>query len=116
MAYSHSLADRVRQALGQSRQIARQSRQIAEKKMFGGLAFLLNGNMLVSVWHNSLIVRLGAGPAAQALGQPHVREFDFTGRPMQGWVVVEPDGLESDRELSDWIERATEFVATLPAK
>jgi TfoX/Sxy family transcriptional regulator of competence genes len=109
MVYSHALADRVRQAL-------RPRRQIAERKMFGGIAFLLRGNMLVCVWQSSLIARLGPDQAAQALRRPHVREFDVTGRPMKGWVMVEPDGLESDRDLSEWIERATEFVETLPAK
>jgi TfoX/Sxy family transcriptional regulator of competence genes len=109
MAYSHSLADRVRQAL-------RPNRRIAEKKMFGGIAFLSSGNILVGVWQNSLIVRLGPDRAARALEQPHVRPFDATGRPMQGWVMVAPDGLDGDRELSNWIERALEFVATLPAK
>ena len=108
MAYSHALADRVRGV--------RRTRQVTEKKMFGGLAFLLQGNMLVGVWQGSLIVRLGPAQAAPALKQPHVREFDVTGRPMKGWVMVGPDGLESDRDLSDWIERATEFVVTLPAK
>ena len=114
MAYSHALADRVRQALGQSRQIPQN--RIIEKKMFGGIAFLLRGNMLVCVWQSSLIARLGPDQAALALRRPHVGEFDVTGRPMKGWVMVEPDGLESDRDLSEWIERATEFVETLAAK
>ena len=109
MDYSHALADRVRQAL-------RQTRGITEQKMFGGIAFLLHGNMLVAVWQSSLVVRLGPDQAAPALKQPHVRPFDITGRPMKGWVVVEPDGLESDSDLSGWIERATDFVVTLSAR
>ncbi len=109
MPYSQSLADRVRRLL--------QSQPgIAEKRMFGGVAFLLHGNMLVGVWQQSLIVRLGAERAAQALRQDHVREFDPTGRPMKGWVMVEPDGLDSDRELAAWIEAAEEFVGELPRK
>lgn len=109
MVYSEALADRIRLAL-------HGRRQISEKKMFGGVAFLLRGNLLVGVWRSSLIVRLGPDPAAEALQQPHVREFDVTGRPMKGWIMVEPDGLESNRELAAWIEKAYEFVETLPAK
>jgi TfoX/Sxy family transcriptional regulator of competence genes len=109
MAYSRALADRVRHAL-------RQTRLTTEKRMFGGLAFLLNGNLLVGVWQDALIARLGAQQAATALGRPHVSQFEVGGRPMKGWVVVELDGLESDRDLADWIERAIEFVVTLPAK
>jgi TfoX/Sxy family transcriptional regulator of competence genes len=109
MVYSKSLAARLRQMLSQSR-------GIVEKKMFGGIAFLLRGNMLVGVWQDSLIVRLGSEQAEQALTQPHVRAFDITGRPMRGWVMVDVEGLDRDRQLADWIEGATAFVATLPAK
>jgi TfoX/Sxy family transcriptional regulator of competence genes len=109
MPYSHSLADRVRQAL-------RDRRSIAEKKMFGGIAFLFHGSMLVGVWQASLIVRLGPDQAPEALKQDCVREFDVTGRPMKGWVMVDPNGLDSDRQLAQWIELAVQFVRTLPAK
>ena len=109
MPYSKSLAARIRQVAGTRP-------GVVEKKMFGGVGFLLKGNMLVGVWQNSLIARLGAEQADEALRQPHVREFDVTGRAMKGWVMVEPDGIENDGQLGDWIERAVEFVATLPAK
>ncbi len=109
MAYSKSLAARVRQALS-----ARGG--IVEKKMFGGVAFLLRGNMCVGVWNDSLIVRLGIEQAERALAEPYVRAFDVTGRPMKGWAMVDPDGLDTDSQLNDWIERAVAFVATLPAK
>ena len=109
MAYSHALADRVRSAIGKRR-------DVVEKKMFGGVVFLLRGNMLVGIWQQSLIVRLGPDQAAEAMKQEHVREFDVTGRPMKGWIMVEPDGLETDAALAEWIELATEFVETLPAK
>ncbi len=89
---------------------------IEEKKMFGGIGFLLNGNMLVGVWKDSLIVRLGIDAYEQALMEPNVKEFDLTGRPMKGWVMVEPEGIEEDDQLKTWIERATKFVETLPAK
>jgi TfoX/Sxy family transcriptional regulator of competence genes len=114
MAYSHTLADRVRLSLRQTGQIP--SHQVTEKKMFGGLAFLLRGNMLVGVWQSALIARLGPDSAAQPLRQPHVGPFPATGRPMKGWVMIAPDGLESDRELSEWLERAIAFVDTLPGK
>jgi len=109
MAYSEALAERIR------RQLIDRS-DIEEKKMFGGIGFLLNGNLLVGVWKDALIVRLEADYAVDALTRPHVREFDITGRPMRGWVLVEPEGLESDRQLAGWIKRAVAFVETLPAK
>lgn len=109
MAYDESLAQRIRDGM------ARMSR-ISEKKMFGGIAFLLNGNMCVGVWKDSLIVRLDPTEGAAALYEPHVREFDITGRPMTGWIVVEPAGLEEDRSLNEWLQRAYDFVSTLAPK
>ena len=109
MPYSKSLAARIRQVVSTRS-------GVVEKKMFGGVGFLLKGNMLVGVWQNSLIARLGAEQADKALRQPHVREFDITGRAMKGWVMVEPDGVENDGQLGDWIEQAVAFVATLAAK
>jgi TfoX/Sxy family transcriptional regulator of competence genes len=109
MPFSESLASRIRGALARKR-------NIEEKKMFGGVGFLLNGNMLVGVWKNSLIIRLGPDNYEEALMEPHVREFDITGKPMKGWVMVEPDGIEDDGQLTDWIQRATDFVGTLAKK
>jgi TfoX/Sxy family transcriptional regulator of competence genes len=109
MAYSEGLAKRIRDAL------ARRT-GIEEKKMFGGVGFLLHGNMLVGVWKDSLIVRLGPDEGEEALKEPHVREFDITGRPMKGWVLVEPEGVEGDDQLAGWIRRAVKFVGRLPAK
>ncbi len=109
MPYSKSLAARVRQLLTQRR-------RAFERRMFGGIAFMFNGNMLVGVWNDSLIVRLGPDQGEMALLEPNVREFDITGRPMKGWIMVEPDGVENDVQLADWIERAVKFVVTLPAK
>src|SRR5687767_10274087 len=109
MAYSESLADRIRQIVGRRR-------EITEKKMFGGVGFLFSGNMCVGVWKTSLIARLGPAQAKTALKEPNVVEFDITGRPMKGWVMVEADGIETDKQLSNWVERAVEFVSTLPKK
>jgi TfoX/Sxy family transcriptional regulator of competence genes len=109
MPYSESLAERIRHVLGRRK-------EIEEKKMFGGVGFLLNSNMLVGVWQTSLIVRIGPDQYDAALKKPNVREFDITGRPMKGWVLIEPDGIEQDRQLKEWIERARAFVETLPAK
>jgi TfoX/Sxy family transcriptional regulator of competence genes len=109
MAYSESLARRIRQVLAQRR-------GVTEKKMFGGVGFLLNGNMCVGIWKTSLIVRPGLEQAAAALEEPNVTEFDITGRPMKGWIMVQPDGLETDEQLTGWIQRAVDFVGTLPRK
>jgi TfoX/Sxy family transcriptional regulator of competence genes len=109
MAYSESLASRIRDALSRTR-------GVEEKKMFGGVGFLLNGNMLVGVWKQSLIVRLSAEEGEAALAEPYVKDFDVTGRPMKGWVMVEPEGIEDDGQLKGWIDRAIDFVKTLPKK
>jgi hypothetical protein len=109
MSFNEALAKRIRQRLARKK-------GIEEKKMFGGLGFLLNGNLLVAVWKDSLIVRLGPEEGDEALRESHVRDFDFTGRPMKGWVLVEPAGVENNEQLSAWIERAVRFVGTLPGK
>lgn len=109
MPYSESLVYRIRQVLAGSR-------WITEKKMFGGIAFLLYGNMLVGVWQTSLIVRLGIEQAATALKEPYVVAFEPTGRPLKGWVMVEAEGVETDEQLRRWIERASDFVETLLRK
>jgi TfoX/Sxy family transcriptional regulator of competence genes len=109
MAFDEYLAARIRDVLARKK-------GVEEKKMFGGAGFLLNGNMLVGVWNDSFIVRLGPDNYDDALLERHVREFDVTGRPMKGWVLVEPGGVEDDDQLKDWIERALKFVKTLPAK
>lgn len=109
MAYSKSLVERIRH-------IVSRQRGVTEKKMFGGVCFLLNGNLLVGVWKDSLIARIGKDAYETALQQEYVTEFDVTGRPMKGWVMVETDGIDSDHQLSHWIEQATQFVRMLPIK
>ena len=109
MAFNEALAERIRQRLARRK-------NVEEKKMFGGVGFLLHGNMLVGVWKDSLVVRLGEKEGEEALKEPHVKEFDITGRPMKGWVLVEPQGVEDDDQMSAWIQRAVKFVGALPAK
>jgi TfoX/Sxy family transcriptional regulator of competence genes len=109
MAFDENLAERIRTALARKK-------NIDEKKMFGGLAFMLNGNLLVGVWKNSLIVRLGDEQGEEALLEPHVKPFDITGKPMKNWVLVQPEGIEDDHQLKDWIQRAVKFVGKMPGK
>jgi TfoX/Sxy family transcriptional regulator of competence genes len=109
MAFNEDLAGRIRQRLARRK-------NVEEKKMFGGVGFLLNGNLLVGVWKDSLIVRLDPDQAEEALKEPRVKVFDITGRPMKGWVLVEPEGVEGDDQLAGWIQRAVKFVGALPAK
>ncbi|MFO0904840.1 MAG: TfoX/Sxy family protein [Pirellulales bacterium] len=109
MPYDSTLAGRVRDYFGVRT-------PIVEKKMFGGVAFLSRGNMLVGVWESWLIARIGSDAYADALTQPHVAPFDVTGKPMKGWVMISTDGLDRDAQLAAWIARAERFAATLPAK
>src|SRR4051794_32435695 len=108
MAFDETLAERIRQRLARRK-------NVEEKKMFGGVGFLLHGKMLVGVWKESLIARLGPDVGDEALKEPHVKAFDITGRPMRKWVLVEPEGVEDD-QLIGWIEWAMKFVGALPAK
>src|SRR4051812_35523084 len=107
MAFDESLATRIRGALARKK-------SIEEKKMFGGVGFLLNGNLLVGVWKDSLCVRLGPDESEEALRQPHVKPFDITGKPMKAWVLVVPEGVEGEEQLKAWIQRAVKFVGALP--
>ena len=108
MAYDEVLAERLRDTLGDLP-------TIIEKKMFGGLAFLEHGNMTVGVIGDDLIARVGPDDTDAALTRPGTRLFDFTGRPMRGWVVVAGEFLDDD-VLASWVKDARAFVATLPAK
>jgi TfoX/Sxy family transcriptional regulator of competence genes len=109
MAYDEVLADRVRQAL--------EGRLgLTERKMFGGIAWMLEGHMCVGIVDRDLMVRVGPDGWEDALDEPHVRPMDFTGRPLKSYVYVAPEGLESDGALLDWVRRGAEFAATLPPK
>jgi TfoX/Sxy family transcriptional regulator of competence genes len=109
MAFDETLAIRIRNQLAGKK-------NVAEKKMFGGVGFLLNGNMMVGIWRTSLIVRLGPQEGPKAIQEPFVGAFDITGRAMKGWALVQPAGLADDDQLKGWIERSLNFVRTLPKK
>ena len=108
MAYDEELADRVRVVLADEP-------SLTERKMFGGLAFMIGGNMACGIVKDELMLRLGAEGADAALDEPHVREMDFTGRPMTGLVYVERAGLD-DAGVRRWVERASGFARALPPK
>lgn len=109
MPCDESLAARLRLLL------ANQSGCV-EKRMFGGIAFLLHGNMLVGVWKSNLIARVGKAAYEPSLRLPCVHEFDITGRPMTGWVMIDPEGLVNESDLVEWINKSLSFVRTLPRK
>lgn len=109
MAYDERLADRVRDLIGDRP-------GLAEKKMFGGLAFLLNGNMACGVHGEELIVRLSADASDAALAEPATRVFDLSGRPMKGWILVGTQGCATKKELKRWVDRGVAHAGTLPPK
>jgi TfoX/Sxy family transcriptional regulator of competence genes len=109
VAYDERLAERVRDALGGHA-------GVSERKMFGGIGFMIDGNMCCGVHGEELILRLGDEDAEAALADPHGRVFDMTGRPMKGWVLMGPGALESDEELRRWLEPAIDLASSLPAK
>ena len=90
---------------------------VTEKAMFGGLAFLLNGNMAVGISNTGeLMVRVGPDATDDALARPHTRLFDMTGRPMKGWILVAEEGVKTKRQLGAWVARGVQFARTLPPK
>lgn len=109
MAFSEELALRMRQCLGEQA-------GITERKMFGGLCFMVGGNMLGGVMGDEVIVRVGADGYEDALKLPHAREMDFTGKPMRGFVVVSAEGIASDDGLDNWVQRGLQFALSLPPK
>jgi TfoX/Sxy family transcriptional regulator of competence genes len=109
MPFDPSLTDRVRKVLARHK-------GIAERKMFGGLAFLIRGNMCCGILGKDLIVRLGREGTEEALREPHTRAFDFTGTPMKTLIYIAPPAVESDEALRDWVRRALDFARSLPAK
>lgn len=109
MAFDETLADRVRDALSSRA-------DVTERKMFGGIAFMIGGNMAVGVLNDDLMVRLDPADAERALKEPNTRPMDFTGKPMKGMVYVDSTGTEADEDLAGWVEAGADFAASLPAK
>nr|WSY53140.1 TfoX/Sxy family protein [Streptomyces sp. NBC_00886] len=109
MAYDEGLAERVRERLGADP-------DIAEKRMFGGIAFLHRGNMAVGVSGDELMVRVGPDHTDAALTRPGTRVFDMTGRPMRGWILIAASVLTEDDALGRWIDEGHAFAASLPPK
>jgi TfoX/Sxy family transcriptional regulator of competence genes len=110
MAYDEDLANRLRELLADEE-------AVTEKKMFGGLAFLLHGNMSVSASRNGgLLARIDPAETDATLARPHVARMEMGGRTMDGWITVAPEGLKTKRELTAWVKRSVAFAKTLPRK
>src|SRR5262245_22159894 len=109
MAYDEQVARRLRRAFAKHP-------SVVEKKMFGGLAFLLHGHMCCGVVGDELMIRVGPEAYESALSRPHARRMDFTGKPLRGFVYVAPAGFASTRDLGAWVARAADFASSLPPK
>ena len=110
MAYDEYLANRIRDLLADED-------AITEKKMFGGLAFLLHANMAVSASRDGgLLIRIDPADTDETLARPHAARMEMGGRAMDGWITVAPAGLKTERELAAWVKQSLDFVKTLPSK
>jgi TfoX/Sxy family transcriptional regulator of competence genes len=109
MAFDEALADRVRDVLAPRA-------ELSERKMFGGIAFMIGGNMAVGVIGDDLMVRLEPADAERALAEAHARPMDFTGRPMKNMVFVDSAGTAADDDLAGWVDAGADFAASLPPK
>ncbi len=107
MAFDEGLAQRVREVLADHA-------GVTEKKMFGGLAFMVDRYMCCGIIQSELMVRVGKAAYEDALAQPHAREMDFTGRSLKGMVYVGEEGLTEDSDIQSWVQRGLNFVETLP--
>ena len=109
MSYDEGVAERIRDIfMGRD--------DIIEKKMFGGIAFMLRGHMCCGVVNDTLMARVGPAQYQTALKKKHAREMDFTGKPMKGFIYVDPVGFETDKQLNEWVSLCVQFVQTLPDK
>jgi TfoX/Sxy family transcriptional regulator of competence genes len=110
MAYDEELADRLRELL-------QHEPGLAEKRMFGGLAFLINGNMAVSAsGQGGLLLRVEPAQTESLVSAPHVRRFEMRGREMDGWLRVDSQAVDADDELRDWVAHGVKYARSLPAK
>lgn len=109
MSYDETTAERVRRILSRRR-------DVVEKKMFGGLCFMVNGGMCCGLTSAAFMVRVGPDRYDEALAQPHARPMDFTGRPLAGMVYVDAKGYRTDAALAKWVQRGVDFVSARPTK
>ena len=109
MSYDKGLAQRVRE-------IVEEEPGYDEKKMFGGICFLIDGNMACGILHDDIIIRVGIDNYEESLRLPNTRIFDITGKPMRGWVLVSSEGHESDEDLTEWVKRGIKYARSLPPK
>jgi len=110
MAFDEGLAHRIREIMEQG------SHNFDEKNMFGGMSFMIGGNVACGVIGDRMVVRVGSEGNAEALAQPFAKAFDFTGKPMSGWIYVAPEGLSEDDILNQWVNRGVNFASSLPPK
>ena len=103
------LADRVRKVLSERE-------DVSQRRMFGGVCFMIHGNMCVGTWKGSLIVRLDKKDHDKTLAEPHTKPADITGRVMKGWALLEPAGIDSANDLETWVNRAASYAESLPPK
>lgn len=108
MPSDSAVSERLRRAVA--------NRGFIERFFFGGVGFFLNGNFAIGIYHDKLVLRLGEDAAEAAMREKRARPMDLTGRPMRGWVLVEPDAFATGHKLKDWIDRVFDFVSNLPAK
>jgi TfoX/Sxy family transcriptional regulator of competence genes len=109
MAYDEGLFERLRE-------IFEDRRDVEEKKMFGGIAFMVRGHMCVGIVGETLMARIGPDEYDKALKKKHVREMDFTGKPMKGFIYIDPEGFESDKDLRYWVALSETYAKSLPPK
>ena len=109
MANDKALSQRIRPILSGCK-------GVSERKMFGGVCFMINGNMCAGTWKGSLIVRFEKNRQNEMLAKPQAKPADMNGRSMKGWALVEPAGIESENDLRAWVNRAAKFAGSLPPK
>jgi TfoX/Sxy family transcriptional regulator of competence genes len=109
MSYDEGLAERIRELVAEVP-------DATEKKMFGGLCFMVSGNMCCGIVDDTLMARVGTEQYEECLVMPYAREMDFTGKPLRGMVYVDPEGIAEDADLKDWIGRCLNFTQSLPSK
>jgi TfoX/Sxy family transcriptional regulator of competence genes len=113
MAYDERLAERLRTVTSD---VVGAGTTVVEKKMFGGLALMVGGNMACGVYQDAVLVRVDPVTSADVLAEPSVRPFEMGNRTSKGWVLVDPDGVADDADLRRWVQRGTSYARTLPPK